>query len=456
VSETSPDLEPPDLEPPDLDPGRRYFSPEIETIPRAEIEALQEEKLLGDLLPWAYDRSGLIRETWDAAGVSMRDISSMDDFHEKVPFIDKDAIRSYRDRHDDPYGGMLCLDPTDPHMKGIFSAIFSTSGTTGDPTPAPYAGRGPSMLVREFWELGARPGDHFMHCLFTFRGPGIHDTIRGIGATPVFVDHQPGDVAQLFRLSQDLRPTGWYTISGPMVMMIEAAAAQLGIDPAEAFASYEGVIFAGEPLGPRARARVEGWGLELFIQTSLGDVGAATECSEHDGSHFWEDCAFIENLDPHGTEPVGDGQRGELVSTTLVDKIAPLVRYRSDDLVKLTREQCACGRTHGRVWPLGRKGDEVIVDGTSVLPGDVWAAVESVDETEAGLFQVVRAGREADALRLRVGYASEGPKGLDDLETRVTDAVHAAVGVQPEIELVENAELLKQGPPHKIPRVVKA
>ena len=111
-------------------------------MPRAEIEAKRDEKLLGDLLPWAYERSGLIRETWDAAGVTPSDVQSMEDFAEKVPFIDKDAIRSYRDRHDDPHGGMLCLDPNDPTMKGIFSAIFSTSGTTGDPTPAPYAGRG--------------------------------------------------------------------------------------------------------------------------------------------------------------------------------------------------------------------------------------------------------------------------------------------------------------------------
>lgn len=439
-----------------LDPTRRYFSPEIETMPRAEVERLREEKLLGDLVPWSYERSGLIRETWDAAGVKPADIQSMDDFHEKVPFLDKDAIRSYRDRHDDPYGGMLCLAPSDPSMKGIFSAIFSTSGTTGDPTPAPYAGRGPSMLVREYWELGSRPGDHFMHCLFTFRGPGVHDTIRGIGATPVFIDHQPGDVEQLFRYSREFRPTGWYTLSGPMVMMIEEAATRLKVDLRETFSSYKGVIFAGEPIGPRARARVESWGLELFLQTGLGDVGAATECAEHDGSHFWEDCAYAENLEPDGTAAVGDGQRGELVSTTLIDKIAPLIRYRSDDLVRITTEPCACGRTHGRVWPLGRKGDEVVVEGVSVLPGDVWAAVEGVDETAAGLFQIIRSGREIDKLRLRVGYATEGPKGLDDLRTRVTDAIHEAVGVAPDVELVEHAVLLRQGPPHKIPRVTRS
>src|SRR6476646_2946535 len=104
-------------------------------MPRGDIERIREEKLIDDLVPWAYERSALIRETWDEAGVTPAAIQSMDDFREKVPFIDKDAIRSYRDRHDDPYGGLLCLDFNDPKMRKVFSAIFSTSGTTGDPTP---------------------------------------------------------------------------------------------------------------------------------------------------------------------------------------------------------------------------------------------------------------------------------------------------------------------------------
>jgi phenylacetate-CoA ligase len=241
-----------------------------------------------------------------------------------------------------------------------------------------------------------------------------------------------------------------------LVAALQHLAPEMGVDLVETFASYRGVVFAGEPIGPRARAMVEGWGLELFMQTGVGDVGAATECREHDGCHFWEDTAYVEHLDPEGATPVGDGERGELVSTTLIDKIAPLIRYRSDDLVRVTRERCACGRTHGRLWPLGRKGDEVVVDGRSVLPGDVWAAVEGVPETSAGLFQVIRAGREVDRLRLRVGYASEGRKGLADLRTRITDAVSAAVGVEPEVELVENEVLLRQGPPHKIPRVARS
>ena len=93
------------------DPSRRYFSPEIETMPRAEIEREREEKLLGDLLPWAYERSALIREIWDAAGVSHRRHQDDGRLPREGPVHDKDAVRSYRDRHDDPNGGLLCLDP---------------------------------------------------------------------------------------------------------------------------------------------------------------------------------------------------------------------------------------------------------------------------------------------------------------------------------------------------------
>jgi phenylacetate-CoA ligase len=433
-----------------LDADRRYFAPEIETMPRVELDALQEEKLFGDLLPWAYRRSALIRETWDAAGVTPDEVTTFAEFGARVPFIDKNAIRSFRQHRGDPYGGLLCVDLDTP---GVFSAVFSTSGTTGEPTPAPYAGRGPSMLTREFWELGSRPGDYFTHMLFTFRGPAIHDTIRGIGATPVFLDHHADDVAQLVRFSRELRPTGWYTLSGPLILAIESHAAETGVDPAAAFASYRGVVYAGEPLGARARQVVEGWGLELFVQTAVGDVGAATECREHDGCHFWEDTAFIEVLDPDGTEPVPDGERGELVSTTLIDKVAPLVRYRSDDLVRVTRDPCACGRTHGRVWPLGRKGDEVVVDGRSVLPAELFAPIESVRATRAGLFQVIRPARNVDRLLLRVGWTGDGQRAA--VARRVEDAVAAAVGVVPVVELVTYDALLRQGPPHKIPRVVK-
>jgi phenylacetate-CoA ligase len=105
------------------------------------------------------------------------------------------------------------------------------------------------------------------------------------------------------------------------------------------------------------------------------------------------------------------------------------------------------------MWPIGRKGDEVVVDGCSVLPVDVWDAIESVDACPLGLFQIVRAARDVDVLRLRVGYAAERVHATATVVDAVRDAVHAAVGVVPDVELVPEDALLRLGPPHKIPRV---
>ena len=122
---------------------------------------------------------------------------------------------------------------------------------------------------------------------------------------------------------------------------------------------------------------------------------------------------------------------------------------------RITRTACACGRTHARVWPIGRKGDEIVIDGKPVLPIDVWAAIESVDACAMGLFQVIRTGPQDDTLRLRVGYAPAFADKGTQVEEALRDAVAAAVGLEPEVELVPDAALLKLGPPHKIPRVAK-
>jgi len=87
-----------------------YYAPEIETMPRPQLEELQLERLLS-LLPHAYENSTLVRETWDANNVQPADIRTLDDFREKVPFLDKDMVRRFRDERGDPYGGTLCVRP---------------------------------------------------------------------------------------------------------------------------------------------------------------------------------------------------------------------------------------------------------------------------------------------------------------------------------------------------------
>ena len=168
--------------------------------------------------------------------------------------------------------------------------------------------------------------------------------------------------------------------------------------------------------------------------------------------------AYIEIVDPATGSPIprSEGrQRGELVATALGDNsLLSFVRYRSGDIVDLSYVPCRCGRTQGRIWPVGRSSDGTTIDGQTVYPRDILPAIETIPATRAGLFQVVHGdGAEAARLHLRVGYSS-GSEHSETLVSDIRDAVATATGLWPTVDLVQNEELLKLGPPHKIPRVV--
>jgi phenylacetate-CoA ligase len=429
----------------------RFFEPDVETMPRDQIERLQESRIL-QLVPYVYQRSPLVREVWDEAGVHPDDIRSLADYKARAPFIDKDRIRRFRDQHHDPFGGLACVSA--PHLK----RVGFTSGTTGDPTPLPGSDYHPAMaaLKRELWHIGVRAGDYFGLMLFTFREGMLGDIWVDSGMRPVTVQHLPSEIPHLVAISRRYRPKALFMLSTPLIVTLDAYQKQTGDDLREAFSSYAGVVFGGEPLSPVMRAIVEAWGLEIFELSSLGDVATTMQCRAHDGMHTWEDLALVEHLDPSGGEPVPDGTRGELVVTALADDVAPLVRYRTDDLVEFTRAPCSCGRTHGRLKPLGRKGDEMVVQGRSVLPLDLFPLVPQFAATRMGLFQLVRPQREVDRLRVRVGY---DPAELDvsegELAGRLATLIGATLSIPVDIEIVTNARLLDGGPPNKIPRVTK-
>src|SRR5262245_10394737 len=256
-----------------------FYDEAVEAMPRAEIEALQAQRLV-ELLPHAYEASPLVRETWDAAGVAPADVTRVDDLA-KAPYLDKDALRRFREERGDPYGGMLAVDPAE------LTAIMSTSGTTGDPTLVPevWGGDRPGVMTRDFWGMGVRPGDHVTLFLFSYRGP-VYGFVHGLGAVPILCDHDLAELPRLCELSLRYRPTALYNAGNTTIHAL-ADLERAGIDVADVFSSYEAVVVAGEPVGALARSRAAAWGAELFEHTGVGDVTAGFECPEHDGLHVW-------------------------------------------------------------------------------------------------------------------------------------------------------------------------
>lgn len=427
----------------------RYLHPDIETMPRAALEALQWERLKVSI-ELAYARGSLVRAKWEAAGVTPDDIRSLADFSRLVPFITKDDIRAHREATGDPFGGVLCID------KSELRSITGTSGTTGDPTLISRRDlKSPLMesgFSRSFWDLGLRPGEYGIVINTTMRGSPM-SPLRDFGMIPVTFDHDPAEIPRLVELIRTYRPTLMLCLSTPLLIGLEQFEAESGLDLAEVFGPFKAILWGGEPLGPRGQGLTERWRMNIFNIVSLGDSTIAIEAANHTGAYAWEDEVFVEHLDPQTLLPAADGALGELIVTPLQNTVDPLIRYRSEDLVWLTRAPCPSGRTHLRYKVEGRASDQIVIGDRSFLPRSIWPAIEAIPETQAALFQIVKPKLQDDRLHLRVGYAAA--PDLADLEQRVAAEVTQRLGVQAQIELVPNAELLKLGPPHKIPRIVK-
>jgi len=432
----------------------RFLFEHIETMPRPQLEELQTARLL-KIIDSAYKNSPLIQQAWDAAGVHPRDIRSLEDFQKKAPFFDKDSIRHYRDTYNDPCGGLIRLD--NPRV----TAIATTSGTTGDPTPMPRRFRTSSEegYIRDHWHIGARPGDYVILPVFTFRAGASNgfSAMNEAGMTPVVFDHHPNAIPRIVEAIKRFRPSMIGLVSSPLLLGFEQYFKNHPeIDPKALFSSLKGSVYGGEQLSPRMKAMTDSWGLELFETTALGDVVSATQCRAHDGFHAYEDLALVECLDPITDKPVADGEVGEMVVTNINDPLLAMVRFRTDDLVTINRDPCSCGRTHLRFHIVGRKSDQIQVQGRNILPRDLRSLIEQQHETQAGLFQIIKSSAQMEQLSLRIGYdPALLTNSTDELINRLRDLVAAHLGVPVRVELTHNDELLKLGPPHKIPRVTK-
>jgi phenylacetate-CoA ligase len=309
------------------DPYPSFLDP-IETASRADLARHQEAALVAKSA-YAFARAPLITETWMNAGVSPADIRSTADFIAKAPFITKDSVREFRDRNNDPAGGMGHYGP------GEIVQVGTTSGTTGDPTPVPGGRRTPAeeTFARDLWHLGLRPGDFHAHVMFTFRGGHRRRALQEMGIGEINFSMDPREMPRFCEASRRYRPTTVAIMPNPLLNVLEQHFERTGEDPADVFRSYKGALFGGEPLSARLAKVAQSWGLEIYENTSLGDVCGATECRARAGMHAYEDIAFIECIDPLGTDPVPDGEVGELVDDTgrSLHAADPLSHRRSGD-----------------------------------------------------------------------------------------------------------------------------
>jgi phenylacetate-CoA ligase len=188
--------------------------------------------------------------------------------------------------------------------------------------------------------------------------------------------------------------------------------------------------------------------LDIYGLSEVLGPGVGCECAVKDGLHIFEDHFIVEIVDPETGKQVPDGERGELVFTTLTKEALPIIRYRTRDISVIRREQCACGRTHARIERItGRTDDMLIIRGVNVFPSQIESVLLEFGETEPHYQLVVDRKGSLDNLEVWVELSSsmfsDRVRFLEDLEHRLRHKILSVLGISARIKLVE---------PHTIPR----
>jgi phenylacetate-CoA ligase len=151
---------------------------------------------------------------------------------------------------------------------------------------------------------------------------------------------------------------------------------------------------------------------------------------------------LIEVIDPETSEGVEDGERGELVVTTLSKFAMPLIRYRVGDLTVLESEACECGRTHPRIMRiLGRTDDMLVIRGINVFPRQVESVLMRIPEVGEHYQIIVDRKGPLDVMTVRIEVTESGfSDKIGDLMTlkrRVAKELKGVLNIAAEVDLAE-------------------
>jgi phenylacetate-CoA ligase len=384
----------------DLSPKPGELEP-IETASRDELSALQLSRLRATLRH-AYENVPHYRSAFEKAEVHPDDLRDLSDLS-RFPFTGKEDLRRQY-----PFG-MFAV----PRERVV--RIHASSGTTGQPTVVGYTQNDldtwADVMARSIRASGGRRGDlvhiAYGYGLFT-GGLGAHYGAERLGCTVVPVSG--GMTERQVMLIRDFQPSVIMVTPSYMLAIVDEMIRQ-GMDPTET--SLQVGIFGAEPWTNDMRAemerRLDMHAVDIYGLSEVMGPGVANECVESkDGLHVWEDHFYPEVVDPVTGDVLPDGERGELVFTSLTKEAMPVVRYRTRDLTRLLP---GTARTMRRMEKItGRSDDMMIVRGVNVFP----TQIEELILRTAALsphFQCV--------------LAKEGP--LDSLTVRVERRTGASI-----------------------------
>ena len=410
------------------------WNPEKEQIAPELLRAEQSRALI-EKVKKLYEKVSFYREKMNIHGVMPKDIKSIDDIS-KLPFTTKMEMRDVY-----PYG-MLAVD-----RKEIVE-VHTSSGTTGKPVVGAYTqndiGLWSEVMARTLG-MGAVDASDTIQNMFGYGmftgGLGIHYGARQIGAN--ILPSSSGNSKRQLQLMQDFE-TSVLTCTPSYCLYLAEFASEHCIDISN-FGLKAG-FFGAEPWSENMRQDIQQkLGLKAFDIYGLTEIigpGVAAECEEQNGLHFFEDHFYPEIIDPETGKILPDGEKGELVITTLTREGTPLLRYRTRDISYIMTGHCPCGRTLRRIHRLfGRNDDMLIIRGVNVFPSQVEEILLGIEGVEPHYQIVVDRKGQLDSLEVHVEVNatifSDEISRLEHLEKTIYNEIKTALGIQVAVKLVE-------------------
>lgn len=408
-----------------------YYQPEIECASQDQIRAWQDERL-AKTVKRVYENVEFYRKKMDQTGVKPEDIRSVDDLH-KLPFLTKDDLRDAY-----PYG--LLAAPLSDCVR-----IQSTSGTTGRRVVAFYTQHDIDLwdecCARAIAAAGGTKEDVVHVCygygLFT-GGPGLNGGSHKIGS--LTLPMSSGNTDRQIQFMCDLGSTILCCTPSYAAYLAESIWERGLQDQIKLKAGIFGAEAWTEEMRHDIEQKLGIKAYDIYGLTEISGPGVSFECSEQTGMHINEDHFIAEIINPKTGEVLPDGEKGELVFTSITKEAFPLLRYRTRDICILNRKKCSCGRTHVKMTkPLGRSDDMLIVKGVNVFPSQIETVL--LNQGYPANYQIL-VGRQnnSDTIEVQVEMTqemfSDNAGIVAEREKKLVSALKAMLGIYVKVKLV--------------------
>lgn len=405
-----------------------------EIMGRGEMEQLQLERLQ-TTVNRVYRNVPFYHRRLHQLNVAPEDVQTLKDIT-KLPFTTKNDLR-------DGYPYEMFAVPLREIVR-----IHSSSGASSKPVVVGYTKNDLthwSELTARVMSAAGVTNDDVVHIAFDYGlftgGFGMHYGAETLGASVIPVSS--GNTERQIQIMQDFRSTALVCPSSYAIYMIELMK-KLGIPPASLCLRVG--LFGGEPITEKTRDQIEA-GLGVVATDNYGvsavfGPGIAGECELKVGLHINEDHFLVEIIDPETLELLPEGEEGELVITTLTKEGIPMIRYRTRDLTRITREPCKCGRTTARIASVRKRTDDmVIVRGVNVYPSEIEALLHDIEHVDPHYQILLEREGGLDQLTLKVELSAQMItdqwQKLVELEDDIKRQIHALTGLTSRVKLVE-------------------